>query len=315
MRDTPTCPRIARKVQHTHAPTHRGARRAVPLVLAVAAGIPGALARAQTLDQHNSSGPLSGGTSVGVIGTLVSQSAAQTFTVGLTGTLTHVSMYFFAGEGVLSAPLTLDVTPVAAGIPDSATVLATQSITPPPTGLQWITFDLSGPGVPVTAGQHLALVVRSTQDWSVGGQYDAEGTGANAYAPGDSFYRSFAGPWIPIADYDLMFQTYVVAGTATGACCHASGLCTVTTSGACAGSGGTYRGDGSACAGANCPLCYANCDGSTVSPILNVLDFTCFLQRFASGNAYANCDGSTQAPTLNVLDFTCFLQKYAAGCS
>ena len=30
---------------------------------------------------------------------------------------------------------------------------------------------------------------------------------------------------------------------------------------------------------------------------------------------FANCDGSTQAPALNVLDFTCFLQKFSAGCS
>lgn len=29
--------------------------------------------------------------------------------------------------------------------------------------------------------------------------------------------------------------------------------------------------------------CYANCDGSIVAPILNVSDFTCFLNRFASG--------------------------------
>jgi hypothetical protein len=60
--------------------------------------------------------------------------------------------------------------------------------------------------------------------------------------------------------------------------------------------------------------CYANCDGSTSEPILNVLDFTCFLQRFAAADPYANCDGSTTAPILNVLDFTCFLQKFAAGC-
>jgi hypothetical protein len=63
----------------------------------------------------------------------------------------------------------------------------------------------------------------------------------------------------------------------------------------------------------NCP-CYANCDGSTVAPVLNVGDFTCFLQRFAAGDAYANCDASTVPPVLNVGDFTCFLQKYAAGC-
>jgi hypothetical protein len=61
--------------------------------------------------------------------------------------------------------------------------------------------------------------------------------------------------------------------------------------------------------------CYANCDHSTSPPILNVIDFTCFLQKFAAGDPYANCDGSTAPPTLNVIDFTCFLQKFAAGCS
>jgi hypothetical protein len=60
--------------------------------------------------------------------------------------------------------------------------------------------------------------------------------------------------------------------------------------------------------------CYANCDNSTTSPTLNVLDFACFLNRFASGDAYGNCDGSTTAPVLNVLDFACFLNRFAAGC-
>jgi hypothetical protein len=62
------------------------------------------------------------------------------------------------------------------------------------------------------------------------------------------------------------------------------------------------------------PPCYANCDASTAAPILNVGDFTCFLQRFASGESYANCDASTAAPVLNVGDFTCFLQRFASGC-
>jgi hypothetical protein len=60
--------------------------------------------------------------------------------------------------------------------------------------------------------------------------------------------------------------------------------------------------------------CYPNCDASTVAPVLNVGDFTCFLQKYAAGDPYANCDGSTVQPVLNVGDFTCFLQKYAAGC-
>jgi hypothetical protein len=59
---------------------------------------------------------------------------------------------------------------------------------------------------------------------------------------------------------------------------------------------------------------YANCDNSTTAPLLNVGDFTCFLQRFAAADSYANCDESTTIPVLNVGDFTCFLQRFAAGC-
>jgi hypothetical protein len=62
-------------------------------------------------------------------------------------------------------------------------------------------------------------------------------------------------------------------------------------------------------------VCYPNCDGSSTAPILNVLDFSCFLNKFAAGDPYANCDNSTTAPTLNVLDFACFLNRFAAGCS
>jgi hypothetical protein len=63
------------------------------------------------------------------------------------------------------------------------------------------------------------------------------------------------------------------------------------------------------------PSCYANCDGSTTNPCLNVLDFGCFLNKFAANDPYANCDNSTQAPVLNVLDFGCFLNRFAASCS
>jgi hypothetical protein len=60
--------------------------------------------------------------------------------------------------------------------------------------------------------------------------------------------------------------------------------------------------------------CYPNCDSSTAPPILNVLDFNCFVNRFQSGDSYANCDHSTSAPVLNVLDFNCFINSFTAGC-
>jgi hypothetical protein len=68
------------------------------------------------------------------------------------------------------------------------------------------------------------------------------------------------------------------------------------------------------------PNCYANCDGSTISPIFNVSDFICFLQRYAQGcsdpgDCYPDCDGSTTVPFLNISDFSCFLTKFAQGCN
>lgn len=61
-------------------------------------------------------------------------------------------------------------------------------------------------------------------------------------------------------------------------------------------------------------VCYANCDGSTQAPVLNVDDFLCFQAVFAAGDPQANCDGSTAEPVLNVNDFVCFQEAYVRGC-
>lgn len=61
--------------------------------------------------------------------------------------------------------------------------------------------------------------------------------------------------------------------------------------------------------------CYANCDGSTATPLLTANDFQCFLNDYAQGGTYANCDGSTTPPTLTPNDFQCFLSRYAVGCT
>jgi hypothetical protein len=63
-----------------------------------------------------------------------------------------------------------------------------------------------------------------------------------------------------------------------------------------------------------CLPCYANCDNSNTSPILNANDFQCFLNKFAAQDPYANCDGSTAPPLLTANDFQCFLNRFAAGC-
>jgi hypothetical protein len=80
---------------------------------------------------------------------------------------------------------------------------------------------------------------------------------------------------------------------------------------------------GLAAVGQSAPGCYANCDGSLVEPILNVDDFTCFINEFAAASNlphaqqvshYANCDQSLIMPVLNVDDFTCFINAFAQGC-
>jgi hypothetical protein len=60
--------------------------------------------------------------------------------------------------------------------------------------------------------------------------------------------------------------------------------------------------------------CYANCDPGGPPPSLNIFDFSCFVNRFVSGNPAANCDFSTTPPVLNILDFNCFLNSWTAGC-
>jgi WD40 repeat protein len=73
---------------------------------------------------------------------------------------------------------------------------------------------------------------------------------------------------------------------------------------------GTYSGLVYIASGA--PPCYANCDNSTGSPQLTANDFSCFLNRYVSGESYADCDG---VGGLTANDFACFLSAYVTGCS
>ncbi|MFG0284442.1 MAG: CHRD domain-containing protein [Phycisphaerales bacterium JB039] len=54
--------------------------------------------------------------------------------------------------------------------------------------------------------------------------------------------------------------------------------------------------------------CYADCDGSGS---LDVFDFLCFQNNFATGDSDADCDGSG---TLDLFDFLCFQNEFSAGC-
>ena len=57
-----------------------------------------------------------------------------------------------------------------------------------------------------------------------------------------------------------------------------------------------------------CEDCYADCDGDG---ILDLFDFLCFQNAFATANPYADCDGNG---VLDIFDFLCFQNEFGAGC-
>ncbi|MCA9277745.1 MAG: hypothetical protein H6815_03055 [Phycisphaeraceae bacterium] len=54
--------------------------------------------------------------------------------------------------------------------------------------------------------------------------------------------------------------------------------------------------------------CYADCDGNGM---VNVFDYVCFGNAFASQQQYADCDGDS---LFTVFDYICFGNAYATGC-
>ncbi|MCA9278276.1 MAG: exo-alpha-sialidase [Phycisphaeraceae bacterium] len=57
-----------------------------------------------------------------------------------------------------------------------------------------------------------------------------------------------------------------------------------------------------------CEDCYADCDSNG---FLNIFDYICFGNAYATNDPYADCDGNG---SLNVFDYICFGNAYAAGC-
>ena len=61
--------------------------------------------------------------------------------------------------------------------------------------------------------------------------------------------------------------------------------------------------------------CYADCDISTGTGILDIFDFLCFGNRFAANDPYAcDCDTSTGPGVCDIFDFLCFGNAFEAGC-
>ncbi len=82
--------------------------------------------------------------------------------------------------------------------------------------------------------------------------------------------------------YDLSWYTVDCGGgTSTGGTFSLTGTAGQPDAGAM--SGGTFSLSGGFWAAPPGATCYPNCDNSSTPPVLNVLDFACFLNRFAAG--------------------------------
>jgi PEP-CTERM motif len=136
---------------------------------------------------------------------------AQTFTVGINGTLSSVAVLIQS-----DANLVLDIrllTP--AGLPESqSSALASVTLLPPivpenrfsATPFFWVSADLSSFNIPVVQGEQLAIVLNS------GAVNFRWGISDNPIYPLGASYYDQLGPWtsiIPSIPIDFDFQTYI----------------------------------------------------------------------------------------------------------
>jgi hypothetical protein len=163
--------------------------------------------------------------------------------------------------------------------------------------------------------------------WGSWWSWAPSGVVAGGYTHGDLFGPSAGSSDIFVATFDRssalrMFARQLGTGAADGAVGSADQIIVGYTDGVLGAAGAGAR--DTIVAEFSWVLCHANCDNSLHPvPILNLEDFTCFINEFARAwslpqhlqvHTYANCDGSTTPPVLNVEDFACFINAFAAGC-
>jgi hypothetical protein len=147
---------------------------------------------------------------------------AQTFTVGVSGVLTHVDAYIShvvappAGNAVLDIRATMldgspdPALPPAGNLATAQAPIATAPLSP---NAAFVSFELDQP-VPVVAGQKLAMVLHSTlttAPWGWHGSINNPYPGGEAYARQIGFNNSqWENQSAIINNFDLGFRTFVV---------------------------------------------------------------------------------------------------------
>ena len=184
----------------------------VPLTVAlVAISVPtGAAHAVLVLDQVFDPGPTP------TVGSGVSLDIpkAQTFTVGLAGTLARVDVDILRQASVGNGPLLFDVRATGGGTPieNNATTLASFTIPAAtvPTTFGFFSVDVSGFGIAVTPGEIFAIVLRGTRTDT---DYEWVGGFPNPYPAGAAYFRNASAgfPTWTLAGNDQGFKTFVTA--------------------------------------------------------------------------------------------------------
>jgi len=137
------------------------------------------------------------------------RSIAQTFTVGVTGTLSRIEISaaeqgdpWNDGDLVISVYDTVNSTPSSSLVD----VVIPESTFPGFGQFVWVDCDVSSSTIPVTSGEQLAIVATSSDARHYAWASTRDG-------PGGAQHRgSFTGnAWEPVTpDLDMLFRTYVV---------------------------------------------------------------------------------------------------------
>jgi len=145
---------------------------------------------------------------------------AQTFTAGVSGTLTRIDVYLGDPFGAEPAggPVAFDVRHARAGTPGSERDVIARRVldTSAFVGEGFYQFDVQAARLSVTAGQSLAIVLTSRALDAAPWTWRGSEAGEPAYAGGAQFFRlTRDDAWSsPIPDVDLAFRTFVRPGAA-----------------------------------------------------------------------------------------------------
>jgi hypothetical protein len=178
---------------------------ATAVLLSIAAA---ASAAAETLDQQNDAT----GSGTSDTASPFGQEIAQTFTVGITGTLTRIetqiNTIFGSGGTVI-----LTVFNTSGGVPNASLGSASKAWDAIPSGgFAFQSFDVSSFAIPVHAGDVMAFGIKSSGETGFGLRSTFN---MSTYAGGEAKFRAYGtppGPWQSFSfSHDYGFKTYVLA--------------------------------------------------------------------------------------------------------